>query len=419
MRLTELAGRFESYARMASIGGRRLLGLDTNPVPADWRHVTKVDPEASKPVPVGFPLYLARTSAVSVGGSRGVTVENTEATFALLEHAPVPAVHEPSAAGHVSTETAKQMEFLAVPEVLNGDSEALIGTLGEGLEHVREELGPEFIEQRIGFSPGGFLEDRTVDAMAAYLMDEAVFEAYIIMNPDSAAAREANVTESELLSAEEARRRALAAEYHLESEVLYLEYSGTFGGEEAVELLAAIEDATSWTRVWYGGGLDSRDATEQVLAAGADAVVVGDIFHDIAAAEARLVERAREQFRDVPDLDRVHSWLSETAELDLNAATRYLSTIPDVAEPESLAHEYLAATVRFVLLLADEAAEYDEPTASQLTEAAEAVTDRVADTERATLEGESARCLALALLGDRFDVSVSEDLPAEHIGVEL
>ncbi|PSP44928.1 hypothetical protein BRC69_07500 [Halobacteriales archaeon QH_6_66_25] len=56
MSLGELASQFESLAAAASIGGRRLLGLDTNPVSAEWTHVTKVDPEGEKQLPVAYPL---------------------------------------------------------------------------------------------------------------------------------------------------------------------------------------------------------------------------------------------------------------------------------------------------------------------------------------------------------------------------
>src|SRR6056297_2489200 len=233
MSLTSLAKRFESLAATASVGGRMLLGLDTNPVPADWTHITKIDPEGEKKLPLLFPVYLAQTSAVSVGGSQDVTEQNTEETFALLADSGTPAFHEPSEASHVTETTRDMADFLAVPEVLNGDSNALVGTLGKGLEYVRSDLGPSMLEDKIGLSIGGFFDDRAGDFAAGMMMQEAVFEAYIIMNLDSAAAREANVTEDNLLSPQEAKERALAAQHHLESEIIYLEYSGTFGGEEA------------------------------------------------------------------------------------------------------------------------------------------------------------------------------------------
>lgn len=417
-----------------------MLGVDTNPVPADWTHITKVDPETEKAMPLAFSLYLSHTDAVSVGGSRGVTAENTEDTFGFLSPLAVPAFHEPSAARHVTKQTSEEMAFLAVPEVLNGDSEALIGVLGEGLDYVREELGPEMIEDKIGISLGdGALGKRAVDAVAAYLMHEAVFEAYIIMNPDSAAAREANVTEADLLTPDEARKRALAAEYHLESEVVYLEYSGTFGGDEAVSLLTEIDDAVSWGRIWYGGGIDSREKAETVLAAGADTVVVGDIFHDIATVERDLVTAARDQFDASSDRSEVQEWVSEQLTVAESPAAKYLSTIPSVENPETRATEYLTTAVLLALSVDDLGSSLETPTASELTRnvrewaTAESVDTASDETVTATttsaetvtgdagareIDSELIQKLALALLGKRFGVESSDGFSGDHLAVE-
>lgn len=447
MGFRDLGRRIESGARLASIGGRRVLGVDTNPVPADWTHITKVDPETDKSMPLAFSLYLSHTDAVSVGGSRGVTAKNTEDTFAFLSPLAVPAFHEPSAARHVTQQTSEEMAFLAVPEVLNGDSEALIGVLGEGLDYVREELGPEMIEEKIGISLGdGPLGERAVDAVAAYLMHEAVFEAYIIMNPDSAAAREANVTEDDLLSPDQARKRALAAEYHLESEVIYLEYSGTFGGDEAVSLLTEIDDAVSWGRIWYGGGLDSRENVETVLAAGADTVVVGDIFHDIATVERELIQAARARFDASSDRSDVQEWVGERLTVAESPAAKYLATIPSVGNPAARATEYLTTAVLLALAVDDLGSSIDEPTASELTRKVrewaivdsadtaldETVTADTASAERATasvetvtadagareIDSELTQKLTLALLGKRFGVETPDGFSGDHLAVE-
>jgi phosphoglycerol geranylgeranyltransferase len=385
-----------------------LLGLDTNPVSADWTHITKVDPEGEKQLPLCFPLYLSHTSAISVGGSRDVTDENTEETFELLEYAPVPAFHEPSDASHVTEQTRDKSAFLAVPEVLNGDSEALVGTLGKGIEYVREDLGPSMLEEKLGFSMNGGLGARLSNFAAGYMLDEAVFEAYIIMNPESAAAREANVTDEDLLTPQEAKRRALAAEYHLESEVIYLEYSGTFGGDEAVEILDAIDDSLSWSRLWYGGGLDNRDNAAAVLDAGADAVVVGDIFHSIADEEANLVEKARGEFDAAVDRETLSEWVEETVTLDETSATRYLSTITTVPNPAQRAQRYLATAVEIALAL--DTLETD-PAAAETLPGESAFAD-VVDDGQATQLAEQ-----VALVSGDGDTDGT--FSARHIGVSL
>lgn len=405
-----------------SIGGRTLLSLDTNPVPAEWAHITKVDPEGDKKLPLSYPLFLDHTSAVSVGGSRDVTDRNTEETFDLITAAGVPAFHEPSAADHVTEQTLEQAEFTAVPEVLNGDSQALVGTLGEGIEYVREEMAPAIIEEKLPLPVSEGVADRLANFAASwFLTDLAVFEAYIIQNPDSAAAREAAVTASDLLTPREAKQRAMAAERHLDSEVLYLEYSGTFGGEEAVDILTAVDDGVDWTRIWYGGGLDSRANAETVLEAGADAIVVGDVFHDIATEEAALLDAAIEALPVDATRRDVESWVETQVEPSETSAAKYLSTNTGVPTPETAAVRYLAAGVRFGLALHAIAAELSDPSAGDLRDAlsgesvpGEAAFDRVmADGARPL-----ARSLGLSLLADRFDVDL-DGVESRHLAVDV
>ena len=422
MALASLARRLESVSALVSSGGRTLLSLDTNPVPGEWDHITKVDPEGEKKLPLLFPLYLSHTSAVSVGGSRDVTDQNTEETFDLMTAAEVTAFHEPSAARHVTESTREQADLLAIPEVLNGDSESLVGTLGEGIDYVRTELAPALVEEKFDMDLDGAFGSRVADFAAAWMMEqEAVFEAYIIMNLDSAAAREANVTEDDLLTPTEARQRALAAEYHLESEIIYLEYSGTFGGDEAVEILEEIDDATRWPRIWYGGGLDNREDAERVLDAGADAAIVGDTFHDIAEEEAALFERAREEFDGTPDSATVREWVADQVDIAETSAARYLSTIPHVPRPEDRALGYLVGGIRLALALAERAGELDDPDVATLREALaddvpgeSAFADVIDDAP-----DEFAQTLALTLLAERFEVNVEETFTAEHLHISL
>ncbi|WP_336325289.1 geranylgeranylglyceryl/heptaprenylglyceryl phosphate synthase [Halovenus sp. HT40] len=422
MSLTQFAKRFESAASVVSIAGRTLLGLETNPVPSEWTHITKVDPEGEKQLPLLFPSYLSHTSAVSVGGSQDVTDENTERTFELLTDSGVTAFHEPSEATHVTEKTRDHADFLAVPEVLNGDSESLVGTLGKGINYVREDLGPEMIERKIGLPLDGLFGERASDFIAGMMMNRAVFEAYIIMNTDSAAAREANVTEEDLLTPQEAKERALAAQHHLDSEIIYLEYSGTFGGDEAVEILDAIDDGVSWSQIWYGGGLDNRADAERVLDAGADAVVVGDVFHRVAEVEADLFEQAREQFDEETPTDEIQSWVAETTDIDETDAVQYLSTVPSVDDPEQRAIEYLTAGIEFALAVSALAEGVSDPTPSEIRTA---VADQEFDIEAAfrTIPGADANGMveefAAGLLGERFDCEMPERSVANHFAIEF
>jgi phosphoglycerol geranylgeranyltransferase len=241
------------------------------------------------------------------------------------------------------------------------------------------------------------------------------------MNLDSAAAREASVTEDDLLSVTEAKHRALAAEYRLESEVIYVEYSGTYGGDEAVEMLEAIDEATTWPRLWYGGGVDSREKARAVRDAGADAVIVGDAFHDVAAVEAALVEAAFEAFETNPDREQLREWVDDEIDVGDSAAARYLSTIPTLPEPETRAIDALTAGVSMALAIRDLARGLDDPDEADIAAALEA---------EETLPGESAfadvlseprelaRRLSTGLLADQFDVD-EEPAVARHLAVSL
>ncbi len=418
-RLASLVRRVSRLGRLVSVGGRTALSLDTNPVPADWTHITKVDPEREKRLPLAYPLYLSHTGAVSVGGSQDVTNNNTEETFAVVNAADVPAFHEPSAADHVTGRTRDAADFMAVPEVLNGDSEALVGKLGRGIEHVREELAPTYIDEKLPIPLGEGTGDRLSAFAGAWMMEEAVFEAYIIMNLDSAAAREANVTEADLLDPEAAKHRAIAAENHLDSEVVYVEYSGTFGGEEAVDILEAVDEGVSWSRVWYGGGLDSREDARTVLEAGADAVVVGNVFHEVADEEADLYAAASEAFATAPDRETVRDFVESEVDTEATHAASYLSTITAVPDPERRATRYLTAGVHTALQLRDIAEGLSDPDAAALRAAipetppgASALADAVEDADGL------ARQLGTALLAERTGVA-DDGLPVNHIGLTL
>jgi phosphoglycerol geranylgeranyltransferase len=416
--LARVVRGLDSLGAAAAIGGRTVLGVDTNRVPADWTHITKVDPEVGKRLPLAYPLYLQHTSAVEVGGSRDVTGETTEETLRLVADRPVPAFQEPSAARHVTEETRERAAFLAIPEVVNGDAAAMVGTLGEGIEYVKTELGPQLIDRKLPV-PLGALEDRLANFAASWMLREEVFEAYIIMNLDSAAAREGNVTEEGLLSPAEARQRALAVEHYLESEIIYLEYSGRFGGEEAVDLLEAIDDAVSAPRIWYGGGLDSRENAEAVLEAGADSVVVGNVFHEIAEEEREHCRAAAADLAADADEAAVEDWVAANVDVPESSAARYLSTIPGVARPDRLAEEYLVTTLQLYLetrALADEVVD-----ASSLSDVEAVLDDRPAAPGATALAGvvEPAfqRRLVRALLAAH--AGLEPDLPVSHLAVEF
>jgi phosphoglycerol geranylgeranyltransferase len=403
------------------VAARTVLPVDPNPVPADWRHVTKVDPERDRRLPLLYPLYLQHTDAVSVGGSSDVTAANTEATFDLLRWARPPAFHEPSDPTHMTERTREQAAFLAIPEVLNGDVDALVGELGAGVERLRDELVPGLLAAALP----AWVVDRVGDGLAeyltTYLLGRAVFEAYVVNNPDSAAAEQSGVGHDDVLGPAAARQRAMAADRHLDSEVVYLEYSGTDGGEAAHEVLRALDGALTRARVWYGGGLDAREPAAAKLAAGADAVVVGNAFHAVAAEEADLVAAASEELAGDADREAVAAWLRERGPAGETAAAGFLATNPAVEAPAGRAADYLAATVHAALrarALAAAEVPPDDPDA--FADWVAGVADGPLPGQEAVApalpRGHDARRYAASFVAAALDVPGATRLPVAHLG---
>ncbi len=333
----------------ARVGKQALLGRATNPVPTEWQHITKVDPEEAKRLPICYPFYLQHTDAISVGGSRSVTAQNTKETFALLDISTTPSFHEPSEATHVSNKTREQAAFIAIPEVLNGQTDALVGTLGKGLEYLNDNMLPELIKQKLPWPVRSVLGDTATSFAMSWFLDQAVFEAYIVQNPDSAAARQSGVTADNVLTPEIARQRALVADRHLKSEVIYIEYSGTYGAEEAIDIVDAVADDLTRARLWYGGGIDTREKSQAMLAAGADTVIVGDVFHDIATEEIALVRQAAKALDPESPPDTINQWIKQDVDIGSTHAVKYLRTIPSVTAPKRVARRYLTLTIGLYL----------------------------------------------------------------------
>lgn len=121
---------------------------------------------------------------------------------------------------------------------------------------------------------GDLIASRGRDAIAE-ISDTILGEGYVIQNRDSKAATESGV--DTLYSPDQVAGAALATESFYGFPIFYVEYSGTYGGPEDVAAAAKYLDDTA---LLYGGGIESQEQTQEILDAGADAVVVGDCFHD-------------------------------------------------------------------------------------------------------------------------------------------
>jgi len=225
--------------------------------PADWSHVTKVDPDKGMSEEKARRVAGTGTDAVVVGGTQGVTREKVLSLLSALEKEGVPVVVEPSNPASV----VHTGNGLLVPTVLNSGK----------------------VDWVVGIQKEWARIDEDIDWSRVFA------EGYVVMNPESAVGR---LTDAKTdISPEEAAAYATVADRFFDLPVVYVEYSGTFGEMCVVEEVAdAVGDAT----VFYGGGVNSYERAHEA-AEHADCVVVGD------AAHQKGVETLRETVRGVRD----------------------------------------------------------------------------------------------------------------------
>jgi len=218
----------------------------------DWRHVFKLDPDRTIDDDALDKVCTSGTDAILVGGSSGVTFDNTVDLMSRIRRYEVPCAFELSdpACG------VPGFDGYFIPSVLNTRrSEWLIGHHAEALRDYGHLLPWESI----------------------------VGEAYLVLNPDSTVAR---ITGADArLSKDEAVAYSQVADRLWNVPVLYVEYSGTFGD---MEVLSAIKRELRQAHLFYGGGIDGPEKAA-LAALRADTVVVGNaIYGDLGSALATV-----------------------------------------------------------------------------------------------------------------------------------
>ncbi|WP_436931009.1 phosphoglycerol geranylgeranyltransferase [Halosimplex halobium] len=226
----------------------------------DWDHILKVDPDKELVDGETYAdVVTCGTDAIEVGGTTGVTEEKMADVVEACAEYDVPLYVEPSNPANVVHRGG--VDGYLVPAVLNaGDIAWLSGVHKEWV--------------RI---------DDDIDWARTFT------EGYIVLNPDSAAAK---LTQSDCdLDPEDVAAYAEVGERMLGQEIIYAEYSGTFGDPEVV---AAAADALDEATLFYGGGIHDYESAN-TMAEHADTVIVGDLVHDEGVdAVAETVEGAKD-----------------------------------------------------------------------------------------------------------------------------
>ncbi|MFC4543384.1 phosphoglycerol geranylgeranyltransferase [Halosolutus amylolyticus] len=211
----------------------------------DWNHVLKLDPDKELPDGITYgDLCATGTDAIEVGGTMGMTEENMTAVIEACAEHDVPLYQEPSNPSVVVDNDA--LEGYLVPTVFNAGSPFWITEAHKEWVRLDEDLDWE----------------------------RTTLEAYIVMNPE---ADVAELTEANCdLAADDVAAYATVAERMFGQEIVYVEYSGTYGD---VDVVAAAGEAVDEATLFYGGGIHDYDSA-YAMAQHADVVVVGDLAHD-------------------------------------------------------------------------------------------------------------------------------------------
>ncbi len=207
-----------------------------------WKHVFKLDPDRDISDEALDRLCLSGTDAILVGGSSGVTFDNTVDLLSRIRQYEVPVALE------ISNQEAivPGFDLFLIPVVLNADDPKWI--VGQHHEALKEY--------------GALLN-----------WDEIVAEGYIILNREATAAQLTSARTD--LDAKDVAAYARMADKLFHMSIVYLEYSGTFGD---MELVRRTRQVLEKARLLYGGGIDSLEKAQQAADA-ADTIVVGNIIY--------------------------------------------------------------------------------------------------------------------------------------------
>ncbi|GGF91093.1 heptaprenylglyceryl phosphate synthase [Paenibacillus abyssi] len=224
---------------------------------ANWRHVFKLDPDRPLDDEMLDAICMSGTDAVMIGGSSGVTFDNTVDLLSRIRRYEVPCALEVSSADAA----VPGFDLYLIPMVLNTQrAEWIVGRQAEG---VREY--------------GSFIP-----------WEDTFAEGYIILNKEAEAAR---LTEASTeLDEADTLAYVRLADRLMRLPVIYLEYSGRFGD---MQLVQRAHGLLTQGRLFYGGGIDSVEKAG-LAAAAADTVIVGNVIYSDLAAALQTVRAVKE-----------------------------------------------------------------------------------------------------------------------------
>jgi len=219
----------------------------------EWRHVFKLDPDKEINDDDLERICESGTDAVIVGGTQGVSFDNTIDLLARIRRFPLPCILEISTVEAV----VPGFDFYFVPLVLNaGGSENAFHHHIDGLKKY-----------------GSLVK-----------WSEVAIEGYVILNPDSEAAK---VTGARIpKDIDEVKALVRLADQMLNLPIVYLEYSGVYGDPEWVQ---AAKSVIEQAHLFYGGGIRTVEQAAE-MAGWADTVIVGNVIYENIEFALKTVE---------------------------------------------------------------------------------------------------------------------------------
>lgn len=222
-----------------------------------WRHVFKLDPDRALGDKELAAVCQSGTDAILVGGSTGVTYDNTVSLLERIRPYGLPCALEIS-----DLEAAVPgFDLYMIPMVLNtADTSWILGHHRRAIERFGSLIPWELL----------------------------LTEGYIVLNGDSSVARLTGADSS--LDAAGAGAYAQIADKLMNLPVVYLEYSGAFGD---MKIVREVREVVEHSQLFYGGGITGAAEARQAAAL-CDTVVVGNIIYSDVEQALKTVQAVRE-----------------------------------------------------------------------------------------------------------------------------
>ncbi|MFC0558988.1 heptaprenylglyceryl phosphate synthase [Halalkalibacter alkalisediminis] len=222
----------------------------------EWRHVFKLDPNKEITDEALEAICETGTDGLIIGGTDGVTLDNTLQLLARVRRYTVSCALEISNLEAITP----GFDYFFIPSVMNSPDLKWV----QGYHHQAiKEFG------------------------AIMNWDEIAVEGYCILNPEAKAAKLTNANTN--VTTEDIVAYARMAEHLYHFPIFYLEYSGTYGDPKVVKDVSTV---LKNTQLFYGGGIRSVEQARE-MAEFADTVVVGNLIYEDLDSSLATVEAVK------------------------------------------------------------------------------------------------------------------------------